>query len=371
MSTAPAPTTTRRLDVAVIGGGHGAYATAADLTEAGHRVRLWRRDASALQPLLESRTLTLLDHRGERAVALAAVTADIGEAVSGAELVVVPLPATSQADVAAALAPHLSDGQVVFAPPGTLGSYLMAAAVDARRPGLDVAWAEAGTLPYLARKRGPAKVAVSARATRLPTGVFPSRRREHALGVVGAAFPAIEPLVDVLDAALVNAGPIIHPPLVVLNAAPIQHFDRWDIHNEGTQPAVRGVQDALDAERIAVREAIGYPAPHYPLRDHYASDGDEWMYGRAAHEQVVDSADWCEPLDLVHHRYVREDVFCGLALLASIGDWLGMRLAVAHGLLSVAGAFAGPEPDARTLGRLGLSQLSRDELRHLLEEGLA
>ncbi|HZD19685.1 MAG TPA: glycerol-3-phosphate dehydrogenase, partial [Burkholderiales bacterium] len=34
--------------IAVIGGGNGAYAAAADLTERGHEERLWRRNAQAL-----------------------------------------------------------------------------------------------------------------------------------------------------------------------------------------------------------------------------------------------------------------------------------------------------------------------------------
>ena len=42
--------------------------------------------------------------------------------------------------------------------------------------------------------------------------------------------------------------------------------------------------DALDGERIAVREALGYGAPHFPLADHYASAGEEWMYGRGSHD---------------------------------------------------------------------------------------
>ena len=36
------------MKIAVLGGGHGCYAAAADLSEAGHEVRLWRRDAAAL-----------------------------------------------------------------------------------------------------------------------------------------------------------------------------------------------------------------------------------------------------------------------------------------------------------------------------------
>ena len=41
------------MKIAVLGGGHGCYAAAADLSEAGHEVRLWRRDAAALQPVID------------------------------------------------------------------------------------------------------------------------------------------------------------------------------------------------------------------------------------------------------------------------------------------------------------------------------
>jgi opine dehydrogenase len=361
----------RRLTIAVVGGGHGGYATAGDLAERGHRVRLWRRNASELELLAKEGGLTLLDAEGERWIRLDAVSPDLAKVLRGANLVIVPLPAPAHEDVARALAPHLEEGQVVFAPPGTFGSFVMARTVAQTRGALDVMWAEAGTLPYLARKRGPTKVAVTARATRLPSGVFPAKRTDAAFEVLRRAFPAVEPRVDLMDAALTNAGPIIHPPLIVLNAAPIQHFDAWDIHSEGTQSAVRRVQDALDAERIRVREALGYPAPHYPLADHYSPDGEEWMYGNAAHERLVDSSDWREPLDLDEHRYVREDIACGLALLVSIGSWAKVETPVARGLLEVARAFARESVDGgRSLETLGLASLTLPELRDLLERGL-
>ena len=106
--------------------------------------------------------------------------------------------------------------------------------------------------------------------------------------MIGRAFPGvIEPCGDALSGALMNAGPIIHPPLIVMNAAPLEHFERWDIHKEGTQPVTRRVTDALDAERIAIREALGYGPPHFPLADHYAREGDEWMYGRGSHDKLT------------------------------------------------------------------------------------
>jgi opine dehydrogenase len=267
------------MKIAILGGGHGCYAAAADLAEAGHEIRLWRRDAQALAPLAQEGAITLKDAAGSREVRIARATADIGEAVRGAQLLLIPSPAVAQVDIAHALAPHLQDGQVVFLPPGTFGSFVMARLARAAGSRARVLWAETGTLPYLARKHGEREVNVTIRAVRLPTGVYPGRHADEALAVIRKAYPAVHGCGDALSGALMNAGPIIHPPLVVMNAAPLQHSDRYDIHAEGTQPAVRAVTDKLDAERMAVREALGYGAPHYPLADHYNSD--RWMYGDA------------------------------------------------------------------------------------------
>ncbi|MCO5107932.1 MAG: NAD/NADP octopine/nopaline dehydrogenase family protein [Burkholderiaceae bacterium] len=355
--------------IAVLGGGHGSYAAAADLSEQGHEVRLWRRDAAALAPVVATRSIVLRDFRGSRAVPLAQASADVGAVVRGAELLVVPTPAFAQLDIARALAPHLSDGQVVFLPPGTFGSFVMARAVREIGNRADVAFAETGTLPYLARKHGPAEVAITTRATRLPTGVFPASASERARAVVARAYPSIEPVEDALSGALMNAGPVIHPPLIVMNAAPLEHFERWDIHDEGTQPSVRRVTDALDAERVAVREALGYRAPHFPLADHYHTD--RWMYGNA-HDRLVDSGDWREHIELATHRYMREDVAYGLAFLVSVADWAGVPCPVARGLLAIGGAIVGQDLACgpRTLGALGLAGLDRAAMRRLLERGL-
>lgn len=361
------------MEIAVLGGGNGSYAAAADLSERGHSVRFWRRDATALRPLLERRSLRIKDFKGERDVPIALPTADIGAAVRGAALIVVPTPAFAQADIAAVLAPHLSDGQVVFLPPGTFGSFVMTRRLREAGCTAKVSFAETGTLPWLVRKHGEGTVAITTRATRLPTGVFPASDTERALAVVAQAFPnAIERCEDALSGALMNAGPIIHPPLILMNAGPIEHFERWDIHNEGTQPSIRRVTDALDAERVAIREALGYGAPHFPLADHYDPKRPEWMYGNMAHDKLVDSGDWRERLDLKTHRYMLEDVGHGLAFLVSVGEWAGVPCPVAAGLLALGSVVAERDfrREGRTLKTLGLDFLDRAAMRELLERGI-
>src|SRR6202158_1407337 len=217
------------------------------------------------------------------------------------------------------LAPHLTDGQVGFLPPATFGSMIFAMATRAAGNRAAVSFAETGTLPWLTRKHGPFEVAITIRAKRLPVGVFPLIAADHALDVIGRAFPGvIEPCGDALSAALMNAGPIIHPPLIVMNAGPIEHFERWDIHKEGTQASIRRVTDALDAERIAVRKSFGYGGPHFPLAHHYATEGEQWMYGRGSHDRLTDSGDWRERIVLSEHRYMREDLRLGLSFLVSV-----------------------------------------------------
>ena len=360
--------------IAVLGGGNGSFAAAGDFTRAGHDVRLWRRDRAAIEAHNGAGgTIIVKDFRGRHEAKPSLITADIGAAVHGAELILCPAPATAQRDIAGTLAPHLRNGQVVFLPPGTFGSYIFAKAAHDAGNRADVAFAETGTLPWLTRKHSPFDVAITIRAKRLPTGVLPLRLKDHALEAIGRAFPGvIEDCGDALSGALMNAGPIIHPPLITMNAAPLEHFERWDIHREGTQAAVRRVTDALDAERIAAREALGYRAPHFPLADHYARDGEEWMYGRGSHNRLTDSGDWREHIVLTQHRYMLEDVRIGLSFLVSVGELAGVPTPLAQAFLSIGGAICGEDfmRTGRTLKSLALGGLDRAALRKLLAEGL-
>src|SRR6185295_10868303 len=217
--------------VAVLGGGNGSFAAAGDLALAGHEVRWWRRnDRAVATHLAAGGHIIIEDFRGRHTTRPSLITADIAEAVRGAELIVCPTPATAHHDIATRLAPHLAAGQVVFLPPGTFGSVLLAKAAFAAGNRAEVAFAETGTLPWLTRKHGAFEAAITIRAKRLPTGVFPLRLAEPALAVISRAFPGvIEACGDALSASLMNAGPIIHPPLIIMNAAPLEHFERWDI----------------------------------------------------------------------------------------------------------------------------------------------
>src|SRR5262245_7426570 len=304
------------MQVAVLGGGNGGHATAADLTLGGQAVGFWRRSDKALADLRAAGGITLEAEGRQGKATLALVTADLGEAVAGADVVVVALPATTHEDLARRLAPHLTEQQIVLLTPGTLGTYVMAREVEragGRRP---FAFAETGTLPYLARTTAPAAVKAPVRAANLPAAVFPASRSKEALARLAELFPAIRPCADALDAALTNVGAVIHPALVLVNAGAIDQ-GRFDIHAAGTTASARRLIDAVDAERVAARRGWGYAAPHYEMATYYEDTrAAEGLYGAGARVRLEQSGLWNENLSF-EHRYVQEDAALGLSLLES------------------------------------------------------
>jgi opine dehydrogenase len=360
------------MKVAVLGGGHGAYATAADLALAGHAVRLWRRAGAELGALRAAGGLTLVAEGRQGKATLERMTADLGEAVAGADVVVIPLPATSHEDLARGLAPHLTAEQLVLLTPGSLGSFVMAREIARAGGRLPYAIAETGTLPYLARKTGPAEVTAPVRAANLPIGVFPAAHAKAALGRLRELFPAVRACVDALDAALTNAGPIIHPPLVLVNIGAIDQ-GCFDIHAAGTTPSARRLIDAVDAERVAARLGWGYPTAHYELATYYEeARAAAGLYGAGARAKLTASGLWSEIVGL-EHRYLTEDVALGLTLFESAARTVGVDAPATSGLLRVFGALLG-RPLAgrgRDLDHLGLGELLRREIQALLHDGWA
>jgi opine dehydrogenase len=356
--------------VAVLGASHGGLTTAADLSLRGHTVRWWSRTPDPLGAVRAASGITLVEGRERRLATPALVTDDLAAAVTGAEVIVAPVPATGHEDLAVRLAPWLTDGQVVLLAPGSLGACALARTVVRANGRLPLAIAETATLPYLTRRSGPAEVRVAVRAANLPVGVFPASRTAPALARIGALYPEIRPCVDALDAALANAGPVIHPPLVLLNAGAIDG-GRFDVHVAGTTPTVRRLIDAVDAERVATREGWGYPRPHYELATYYdEARAAEGFYGAGARARVAESGIFDERLGF-DHRYVTEDVVLGLALFESAGRTAGVDTPAISGLLQVFGVLLARRlgGGGRALERLGLGDFSLREIRAFLREG--
>ncbi len=358
--------------VAILGGGNGAFAMASDLALQGFEVRMWSKYFDEFREIKKTRTIKVSGPLIQGDAKISVITDDMKEAIDGADLICSPIPAFTQISVAESLLPHLDDGHVIFLSPGTFGSYIMTKHLREGGCKKDFAIGETGTLPYLTRKMSPQESRIVVRACHLPTGIFPAKKTGEAIEKIKAVFPSAHPIENGLSGALMNAGPILHPPLIVLNTGPVQYPAPYDIHNEGTTPGIRKIISLLDEERISVRKAFGFQPNHYPLEDYYdETRPNEWMYPRISKKLLMESRLWYEKIDY-QHRYVTEDIACGLAFLVSVAEYVGVQVPIARSLLTLAGAVSGTNflERGRTLKSIGLSQHPVEQLREILFEGL-
>ena len=90
--------------ICIMGAGHGGTSMAAHLGLMGREVNLWNRTPEHLEPIQQRGGIELLVPEGydlpKGTASLSCVTSDMAEALDGARLVMVVVPATAHRDIA-------------------------------------------------------------------------------------------------------------------------------------------------------------------------------------------------------------------------------------------------------------------------------
>ncbi len=365
----------RRPVFAVLGAGHGGMAMAGHLALMGFEVRLFNRTPERIEPIRRRGAIEVIGHDGEeipRGVGkLALVTSDIGEAVAGADLILVAVPANGHAWLAEAMAPHLRDGQMVVLNPGRTGGALEVHHIFRQRGvGADVIVAEAQTFLYASRAVNPGQVQIFRVKNSVPVAAIPAYRTPEVVEALGAAFSQFIPGDNVIKTGMDNIGAVFHPAVTVLNSARIESTrGEFEYYVEGITPSVARVLEAIDAERVAVGAAMGFNC----------MTAREWLYvaydavGKTLHEAVQANRGYygIRAPPHLHHRYLTEDVPMSLVPIASIGETLGSPCPTIRAIIHLANLMHECDywETGRTVERLGLKGLDLPAIRRLVLEG--
>jgi len=356
--------------IAVLGGGHGAHAMAADLALAGHAVRFCEHPlfADRFRPTLEAASIELggIGRRGRARPAL--VTTDVAAALDGARLVNVVVPAFGHEVFFAAMLPHLQEEQAIIVWAGDFGAlrleHLLARVDEVDRPAI----LETSTLPYAARLSGPASVDILLRANRVLIAALPATETDDWLPGLRELWPEIEPAEHVLQVAFSNPNPIVHPAGCLLNAGRIE-FTRGDyyMYREGLTPAVRRVIHTAFGEMRAVAAALGFAVPAFADSDFDkpASVMGEVFVGAENRYEVC--AGVKGPTSL-QDRYLTEDLPYGLLPVSQLGDVLGVPTPTIDAILQLGSLVCECDfrREGRTLESLGLAGLDAAGIVHLV-----
>jgi opine dehydrogenase len=361
----------------ILGGGNTAFACAAHLTLRGFDVTLGEIPsfAETIVAIQEERMIRLDGVGGQGTARLARVTTDLAGALSENELILLIVPAYAHERFAEACALHLQRGQIVVLMPGTLGTLefariLAEAGRPARECGLTLA--ETDTAPYVCRKVTPDSAHIWGVVSGLGLGVFPASETERVAAALATMFTcdgkngsatAVRPYPNVLACGLSAMNPVVHPAGVLMNAGRVEYArGEFYFYEEGVTPAVCEVIMAVDAERRAIGEALGFDLLPVAEAFHTAGfgpRGDLWatIHGSRMLTQL-------RAPGAVQTRWLTEDVPYGLAAWGSLADQVGVETPVIDALVKLGRVVTGLEGCAtgRGVSELGIKGMSRVEM---------
>ena len=366
----------KTLNFAVIGAGHGGKAMAAHLALMGFSVSLYNRTHSHIEVVKKRGGIELVDSGDSTPHGfgkLARVTSDMGDAVKNVEVIMVVLPSSAHADVAAAMAPHLKNGQIIVLHPGrTCGALEFSKVLRDAQCKADVTIAEAETFIYASRSDGPAQARIFRIKEAVPLAALPANRTQAVLDAIHPAYPQFIDGTDVLHTGLNNMGAIFHPALTLLNAGWIEatHGD-YQFYIDGVTPSVARVLEVLDRERVTVASSLGIRARTALewLKLAYDTDGEDLH--EAIHNQPGYYGIKAPPT--LNHRYIFEDVPMSLVPIASLGKRYGVSVLGMESIIKLGSIIHRTDywRRGRTVEKLGLEQWSVSELTRFVQEGVA
>jgi opine dehydrogenase len=299
------------------------------------------------------------------------VTTRIKDAIEGAEVLMVVVPATGHRYIAEVCAQHLKDGQIIVLNPGRTGGAMeFQAVLKKAKVKAEVLIAEAQTFIFASRTIGPAQSRIFGIKNVVPVAALPAFRTNEVVKVISKAFPQFVPAENVLKTSFDNIGAIFHPGPTLLNSGRIESTaGDFEYYHEGITPSVAKVIEQMDYERIAVAEALGIEA----ISAHEWLDAAYGATGANLYEAIQNNVGYkgiSAPASL-QHRYIFEDVPASLVPIASIGDMLGVPTQMIKSMINLASGIHGVDywATGRNVQRLGIAGMTADQIRELVNRG--
>ena len=335
--------------IAVLGTGNSGLAMAAHLALGGHKVRLWGRSESSVCQLKHSLAIEVngvISGVGRLEIA----TTDLAECISNVDLILVTTPANAHESVACRLAPVLRKGQTVVLNPGrTFGALAFRTALREYGCTGVPTIAETQTIIYTCRKLSPTEVNVVAFKNYALLASFTPAESRAVMACLPEELRSHLVVADsMIETSLGNVGMILHCFPVLMNVGWIEspHVN-FNYYYDGITPSIAALLEKLDAERVAVALAMGSKVSPLTdwLRRSYGSRGDKLC-------ELLQDTDAYHQIDAprsLEHRYLYEDVPCGLVPLESMGRSIGLSMTLTTLAIDLASVVVGV--DFRSKGR--------------------
>ena len=365
-------------NIAIIGAGNAGCAFAAHLKLLGHGTRLYDKFESQLVDVIKADNWIELDGDLDDSLELPTrqridyVGTDLPSTVVGAEIVLCTTPAHAHRAVAQSLAKHLQNGQMLVLNPGrTCGALEVSQVLRESGAAEGIVVIEAQTLLYACRKNLN-KVHVFGTKDRVACASLNPQGLAQFLGLIQPSLPQFVVAEQGLwETSLDNIGMLFHPTPTLLNLARMESGETFDYYLDGMTPTVAAQVEKIDSERCAVAKALGVQLPTVTqwLEVTYGACGNDLYEAVQNNKAYVGiTAPKLSGVEAKQSlRYVAEDVPTGLVPVSDLGRRLGVPTPEIDLVISLASSVYGRDfrSAGRTLDRLGLSNLTAEQLKSL------
>ncbi len=364
---------TKDKTIAVLGGGNGAQAMAADLTMKGYTVNLceMREFEDNIRVPLERQAVDLIDPWGEKhTLPLHMVTTDFEKALKDVEYIMVTVPAIGAERFFDAFLPHLKDGQTVVKWSANFSALAFASILREKGVHKGITLAESHTLPWGCRIVEPGTVRIMVWAVKLLLAALPAEDTDRVIRDVQEMYPVV-PAENVLASTLNNLNPIVHPVGTVMNAGWVDAAGKdFHFYRDGNTLSVSRCIKKVYEEVREVAEAVGVTMLEYPEEDFWKKSAIMSTYFRASFDKEGAVARISGPSS-VKSRYITEDLPFGLVPIKNLALAYGVATPLIDAVISLSSVINQTDymKEGLTLEHLGIDGLTKDALNRFLETG--
>ncbi|NVL92589.1 MAG: NAD/NADP octopine/nopaline dehydrogenase family protein [Desulfobacterales bacterium] len=380
--------------VAVLGGGACAQTFAAELTLAGYEVRLYELPELAPETLGEVLKTHEIELGGEQlnfkwfrragVAKVALITTEVSEALRGAGLIIVAIPAKGHKPFFEKMIPYLEDGQMISIFPDNFGCLMLRNMMREAGCGAKVIVGGWSSMPYGVRMMEPGKLDCILRIRELICDALPSTDGGRFFETL-KGLPAFDGTVElkrgdtIIGVDLSNPNPVIHVPGSILNVGAMEVSEmegtlgipkgKYSMYKYGMSPAVSRTQFAFYQEERKIADAMGIKMAEY------REDQFFWKGSIMGIEYWVPFVDVILPPivgpDSVEHRYFTEDIPVGTVMRYHLARKFAVDVPIIESLIQLGSAVCKRDflKEGISLGQLGIEDLTKEQIKSYLREG--
>lgn len=292
----------------------------------------------------------------------------LADALREATIVLVVVPAYAHKRVAVEIAPHLDERTIMVLNPGRTGGALEVSHL-LHKSGLNIPVAETQSLLFACRRKGNDRIWFGRIKDFMRVGIYPAKSTERVMDRLLPIIPHFRRVPDVRTTSFGNIGAVFHPTSILLNVGIVQSGRTYDYYPETMAPAIIGLIEKVDGERVAMAREVGaevFDARSW-LRESYGLP--DLPLGRMLKENPAYQG-IAGPTD-IRARYIAEDVPTGLVPMEAVAQQLGVQTPAISALISLAEVLMGEDYRAtgRNLGTLGLETVKPADYNTFFQEG--